>query len=94
MNAVRLGDKCSGHGCYPSRQNIEASKNVRINGKGAHRVGDKWASHCCGAICHDGVALTGSKTVRINGKFACRVGDKVDCGSTMIEGSSNVRIFR
>jgi len=37
---VRLGDVCSGHGCWPSRACIEASSDVLINGIPAHRVGD------------------------------------------------------
>jgi len=44
--AVRLGDSSCGHGCWPSRPNIEASENVFINQKGAHRVGDAWDVHC------------------------------------------------
>ena len=87
---VRLGDSCSGHGCYPSRVNDEGSPNVFVNGKPAHRVGDHWTTHCCGIPCHDGVASSGSSTVFVNGKAICRVGDSVSCGSTMAEGSPNV----
>jgi len=43
---VRLGDICTGHGCWPPRQNIEASPNVFVNGRGVHRLGDAWAVHC------------------------------------------------
>ena len=43
---VRLGDICTGHGCWPPRQNIEASQNVFVNGRGVHRLGDAWAVHC------------------------------------------------
>ena len=87
---VRLGDKCSGHGCFPSRPCIEASENVFVNGRGAHRLGDAWASHCCGPICHGGSAAGGSENVFVNGKPVCRIGDPVSCGSTMVEGSENV----
>jgi len=87
---VRLGDVCSGHGCYPSRANTSASNDVFVNNKGVHRVGDSWATHCCGIPCHSGVASSGSKTVFVNGKSACRIGDKVSCGSTMATGSNNV----
>ena len=66
--AVRLGDQCTGHGCFPPRVNIEASGNVFINSIGAHRVGDGWAVHCCGPVCHGGSQATGSSTVFVNGK--------------------------
>ena len=87
---VRLGDTCSGHGCYPSRTNDEASNNVFVNGRGVHRLGDHWVTHCCSIPCHDGTASSGSSTVFVNGKAVCRVGDSVSCGSTMAEGSPNV----
>jgi uncharacterized Zn-binding protein involved in type VI secretion len=87
---VRLGDNCSGHGCYPARANTQASSNVFVNGKGVHRLGDAWSSHCCGIPCHDGTASSGSATVFVNGKPICRVGDSVSCGSTMAQGSNNV----
>jgi uncharacterized Zn-binding protein involved in type VI secretion len=87
---VRLGDNCSGHGCYPARPNSQASSDVFVNSKGVHRLGDAWSSHCCGVPCHDGVASSGSATVYVNGKPICRVGDSVSCGSTMAQGSDNV----
>lgn len=43
---VRLGDVCSGHGCWPSRPNDEASSNVFVNSIGVHRLGDHWITHC------------------------------------------------
>lgn len=43
---VRLGDKSCGHGCFRPRLNVEASGNVFVNGRGVHRVGDRWAVHC------------------------------------------------
>jgi uncharacterized Zn-binding protein involved in type VI secretion len=42
---VRLGDNSCGHGCWPPRLNVEASPNVFVNGKGAHRLGDAWDVH-------------------------------------------------
>jgi len=42
---VRLGDNSCGHGCFPPRPNVEASPNVFVNSKGAHRLGDAWAVH-------------------------------------------------
>jgi len=80
-NVVRLGDLCTGHGCFPSRPNDEASPDVFVNGIGVHRQGDHWATHCCPPPCHDGVLAAGSFTVFVNGKQIARVGDPVSCGS-------------
>lgn len=91
MPAVtRLGDICTGHGCFPPRVNDEASDNVFINGIGAHRLGDHWVTHCCTIICHDAVAAEGSSTVFINGKAAVRIGDMISCGSASAQGSPSV----
>ena len=88
--AVRLGDQCTGHGCFPPRANISASGNVFINSIGAHRVGDGWAVHCCGPSCHAGSQATGSSTVFVNGIALARIGDSISCGSTNAQGSPNV----
>lgn len=89
--AVRLGDICSGHGCYPSRQNDQGSPDVFVNNLPSHRQGDSWAQHCCpDEGCHDSVAANGSPNVFVNGKPKCRVGDSVACGSTMVTGSADV----
>jgi hypothetical protein len=45
-SVCRLGDRCSGHGCFPPRINDEASNNVFSNGIGVHRKGDHWITHC------------------------------------------------
>lgn len=90
---VRLGDTSTGHPhCYPSRPNIEASPNVFINGLGAHRLGDAWASHgaCPDHVPHGGNASGGSSTVFVNGRALCRIGDPISCGDTMATGSPNV----
>ena len=88
--AHRLGDLCGGHGCFPPRNNVSASPNVFVNGKGSHRVGDGWATHCCGPACHASVAASGSPNVFVNGIPKCRIGDAVACGSKMATGSPNV----
>jgi len=91
--AARLGDICSGHGCFPPRAGTDASSNVRINGIFAHRLGDGWNTHCCPKQgCHPSNIGGGSGTVRINGKAAARIGDSVACGSVIAQGSSNVFI--
>jgi uncharacterized Zn-binding protein involved in type VI secretion len=94
MPAVsRLGDTCTGHGCWPPRPSTGASPNVRINGIPAHRQGDTWAAHTCPAIpeTHASTLAAGSATVRANGKQLARVGDPVACGSSVATGSTNVR---
>lgn len=88
--AVRKGDLCTGHGCFPSRQNTQGSNNVFINKKPAHRRGDSWAGHCCGKPCHGSSLAEGSSSVFINGKPLARIGDPVACGSSCRGGSSNV----
>lgn len=89
--AVRLGDECTGHGCFGPRVNDEASTDVFHNGLGAHRQGDHWVSHCC-VVCHDSVMAEGSSTVFINGRPAARIGDLLECGSAAAVGSPNIFI--
>lgn len=88
-NIARLGDKCSGHGCWPSRPNNQASTNVFVNSIGVHRKGDSWAVHCC-TTCHSSVLAEGSSSVFINGAECGRIGDPVACGSAVLQGSPNV----
>lgn len=83
---VRLGDNCTGHGCYPPRPNIEACDFFFVDGLGAHRLGEEWDRHCCDD-CHKGVASSASAIFFIDGIATCRVGDSVSCGSSMAEGS-------
>ncbi len=91
MPAVaRLGDKCSGHGCFPPRANDSASSDVFVNGIGAHRVGDTWVEHTCNKKTHDSTLSVGSSTVFVNGKAVGRIGDDVACGSVIAQGSPNV----
>lgn len=88
--AARLGDWCSGHGCFPPRQNNEGSPNVFVNSRGWHRKGDNWQRHSCGDNRHGGNLAEGSSTVFINGMPAGRLGDPISCGSAVITGSGNV----
>lgn len=87
--AVRKGDVCTGHQCYPSRPNVAGSPNVFVNGIPSHRQGDGWSVHCC-IYCHGGNAASGSPNVFVNGRPKCRIGDAVSCGSRMASGSPNV----
>ncbi|HFX2802443.1 TPA: PAAR domain-containing protein [Pseudomonas aeruginosa] len=93
MPAVsRLGDQCTGHGCWPPRPSTGASPDVFINGIAAHRQGDAWAAHTCPSIpeTHSSALAAGSATVRVNGKQLARIGDPVACGSSVAQGSPNV----
>lgn len=93
MPAVsRLGDTCTGHGCWPPRPSTGASPNVFINAIAAHRQGDAWAAHTCPTIpeTHASVLAAGSTTVFANGKQLARIGDPVACGSSIAQGSANV----
>lgn len=85
----RLGDICTGHGCYPPRPSVQGSSNVFVNGIPQVRQGDMYAVHCC-KYCHSGSAAVGSPTVYVNGKQKHRIGDAVSCGSKAMTGSSNV----
>ena len=96
--AHRLGDICTGHGCFPPRPNFNASENVFVNRSGWHRMGDRWCGHCCGlACCSVGPALEeraatvqGSRTVHVNGRPAVGVGCKISDKAYTATGSGNV----
>ena len=93
MPAVtRLGDICTGHGCWPPRANVQGSPNVFVNGIPVHRQNDAWAAHTCPPIpeTHASVLASGSATVFVNGLQIGRIGDPVACGSSVATGSSNV----
>lgn len=92
--AHRKGDKGSGHGCWPPRENLEGSPDVYVNGIPLHREGDAWDAHTCPSIpeTHASILASGSGTVFINGKAAARIGDPVACGSVAVEGSTTVFI--
>lgn len=92
--AARLGDVCTGHGCWPTRPNAEGSPNVFVNGRALHCVGHAWQAHTCPDIpeTHASVLGGGSSTVIVNGREAGRIGDPVACGSSVATGSPNVII--
>ena len=89
--AARLGDYCTGHGCWPPRTGVTASNNVFVNGIRVHRLTDTWNIHCCpNDGCHIGSVASGSASVFINGLPAARIGDSISCGSLIAMGSPNV----
>ena len=87
---TRLGDPCTGHGCFPPRPSTSAATSVFVNGIAVHRVGDNWATHCCGPACHASVLAQGSGSVFAEGQAVGRIGDPVACGSAVAVGSGDV----
>lgn len=86
--AHRHRDICDGHQyTIAPRPNIEASPDVFINGRGAHRVGDAWETHCSTS---NPVQASGSPTVFVNGRPLARIGDNISCGSKNATGSPDV----
>ena len=85
---VRLGDTCTGHGCFDSRANDQGSGDTFVNGIPAHRQDDHWITHCCGS-CHDSTLASGSPDTYVNGKQLGRVGDPIACGSACAVGSGD-----
>lgn len=91
--ATRLGDNCTGHDACGAVPLVTASPNVNINGKGAGRITDQYASHGCVAHApHQDSINAGSSTVFINGLKAARIGDAVVLGGSVAEGSGDVFI--
>lgn len=92
-SATRLNDCCTGHDACGAAPLVECSPNVNINGKGAGRLGDHYATHgCIVHPAHQDVIVAGSSTVFINGQPAARIGDAVSIGGSVKDGSDDVFI--
>jgi len=87
--AARLGDTCSGHGCFPPRPSTSGSSLLFINGKPALRAGDSFAVHTCGDDAHAGTVVYGSSILFVEGAPLALIGSPVSCGSVVAEGSPN-----
>jgi uncharacterized Zn-binding protein involved in type VI secretion len=84
---VREGDLSNGViEQYIPSPTIEGSPNVKVNGKAAIRVGDRYADHSHipppGGTHTNRLAETGDSTVRINGSPAHRIFDMISGGRT------------
>ncbi|WP_198468969.1 PAAR domain-containing protein [Acetomicrobium sp. S15 = DSM 107314] len=93
MPAVaRLGDICTGHGCWPPRPSIEGSLNVFVNDIPVHRQSDAWGPHTCPDIpeTHGSVLAEGWPTVFVNNLEVGYIGAPVACGSFIATGSPDV----
>lgn len=94
QGVCRAKDICTGHECYPPRENISWSQNVFVNSRGWHRKDDAWGPHC--DSCDDDHPCHISKTVAsgsvfVNSRPGAKAGDPLDCGSAIATGSPNVR---
>lgn len=89
---IRISDMSSIDPCFaPPHAPIVGSSNVFVDGIPAVRVGDKYALHSCpGSPPHLSTAAKGSSTVFVNGMPVHRIGDKISCGSTAMNGSTDV----
>ena len=90
LQVARLGDRCTGHRCWPPRSNDQGSPNVFVNGIQIHRQSDHWIRHQCDDNSHDSVLCSGSASVFANGLAIGRLGDPICCGSQVAGGSPNV----
>lgn len=82
-NAVKLGDKDTGHDSHPPTPVTAGSSTVKVDGVPLARQGDPLASHG-----HNRNISGGSSSVFIDGKPAARTGDAVSCGGVLIGGGS------
>lgn len=89
---VRKSDISQGHGCFPPRPNIDGSSTTFVDGKGVHRLTDKWLIHMCGNKSHDGSLISASTTVFADNKGIGRIGDSISCDDKTKGGSSTVFI--
>lgn len=82
-NAVKLGDKDTGHGSHPPTPVTAGSSTVNVDGLPLARQGDALASHG-----HNRNISGGSSSVFVDGQPAARTGDTVNCGGVLIGGGS------
>lgn len=88
--ATRIGDKQTGHGCFPPVPLAAGSNNVYVNNIPVGRIGDAYNPHCCGG-CHTDLLTSGSSSVYVNNIPVSRIGDSAGPAKAA-EGSPNVII--
>lgn len=87
---IKLGDFCSGHGCFPPRIGVTVSPNVFATTIPLHRFSDALTSHCCPDNgCHSGIYI-GSHTVFSNALPLQIDNDPISCGSKCVSTTSTV----
>lgn len=82
-NAVKVGDKDTGHDIHPPTPVSSGSPSVNVDNKPLARKGDTLISHG-----HNRTIGSGSASVFIDGKPAARTNDVVSCGGVLIGGGS------
>lgn len=91
--AGRLGDICSGHGCFPPTPIVAGSGNVSVNGRPLARQGDPVVAHGCKDCSPHARAIAGGAgSVLINGRPCARITDAVSCGGKVTAGSADVLV--
>jgi uncharacterized Zn-binding protein involved in type VI secretion len=96
MPAVsRLGDKSTGHGCFPPTALVKTPVlKTYFNGILASVVNSECqhAPHSCGITTHAGSTRSpsnGASKTFIEGELAARIGDSITCGDVIAQGSFN-----
>ena len=96
MPAVtRLGDKSTGHGCWPPTVMITTPvAKTYFNGILAGVVNSQctWATHVCGIVVHPSSGrypTSGASKTYIEGNKAARIADPIACGDAIGQGSFN-----
>jgi uncharacterized Zn-binding protein involved in type VI secretion len=89
--ATRMGDICSGHGCFPPRPSCSGSPSVFCNSLPVKRMGDIFLPHACpGSPPHMGIQALGCPSVMANSLPWSGVPHPVSCGSVNLTGSPSV----
>jgi uncharacterized Zn-binding protein involved in type VI secretion len=92
--ACRLGDKSTGHGCFPpTAVNGAVASKTTIEGPAAATIDSTHPPHSCGKTVHSGRKISsGASKTTIEGKKAARIGDSINCGDAMGQGASKTFI--
>jgi uncharacterized Zn-binding protein involved in type VI secretion len=91
--ATRMGDICTGHGCFPPRPSCSGSPDVIINSLPAKRMGDCFLPHACpGSPPHMGLQVAGCPRTLADSLPMSAIGHPVSCGSFNLTGSPDTFI--
>ncbi|WP_072059486.1 PAAR domain-containing protein [Enterobacter ludwigii] len=82
-NAVKIGDKDTGHDNHSPTSVNSGSPSVNVDNKPLARKGDTLLSHG-----HNRMINGGASSVFIDGRPAARTNDAISCGGVLIGGGS------